>query len=63
MKVELKGSELLITIPVDKDPQPSASGKTLLVASTRGNQKTDVKYKGKTLVVAVNAYVKNGEEK
>ena len=40
-----------------KTPTPSASGKTLVVASTRGNQKTAVQIDGKDLYLGVNAYV------
>ena len=36
---------------------PSASGKTLVVASTRGNQKTGVQIDERDLYVGVNAYV------
>jgi len=35
----------------------SPSGKTLVVASTRGNQKTAVQIDGKDLYLGVNAYV------
>ena len=47
---------LVIRIPI-KTPTPSASGKTLVVASTRGNQKTGVQIDGKDLYLGVNAYV------
>ena len=47
---------LVIRIPIKK-PTPSASGKTLVVASTRGNQKTGVQIDGKDLYVGANAYV------
>ena len=46
----------LIRIPITT-PSPSASGKTLVVASTRGNQKTAVQIDGKDLYLGVNAYV------
>lgn len=36
MTVEIKGNKLCIEIDLEK-PTPSASGKTLVVASTRGN--------------------------
>lgn len=58
MKVELKDDNLVITIPVDKNPQPSASGKTLVVATSRGNQVTGVLVDGKPLTVGFNAYIK-----
>jgi hypothetical protein len=38
-------------------PQPSASGKTLVVASTRGNFKSDCKINGKNVTIGVNAYI------
>ena len=48
-----------LTIEMDLEtPRPSASGKTLVVASSRGNQATDAQIDGKTVTVGVNAYVK-----
>jgi hypothetical protein len=50
-----------LTLVLDlQEPTPSASGKTLVVASTHGNQPTDVKVDGKPLIVGVNAYIRNG---
>jgi hypothetical protein len=51
-----EGETLVIRIRI-KTPTPSASGKTLVVASTRGNQKTAVQIEGKDLYLGVNAYV------
>jgi hypothetical protein len=51
-----EGDMLVIRIPI-KPATPSASGKTLVVASTRGNQKTDLQIDGKDLYLGVNAYV------
>ena len=34
---EVKGRTLIITIDLDAKASPSASGKTMVVASTRGN--------------------------
>lgn len=58
MKVEVVGNNLVITIPIAQDPQPSASGKTLIVATSGGNKETDVLVQGKKVVVGLNAYVK-----
>jgi hypothetical protein len=58
MKVEIINNELVITLPLTT-PVPSASGKTLLVATTHGNLKTDLQIEGKPLTVAVNAYIPN----
>jgi len=57
MKAEVKGNKLFIEIDLEK-PTPSSSGKTLVVASTRGNVVTDAQVEGKPLVVGLNAYIK-----
>lgn len=56
LSVTRDGDMLVIRIPISK-PTPSASGKTLVVASTRGNQKTSMQIDGKDLYLGVNAYV------
>lgn len=56
LTVNREGDVLVIRIPI-KTPTPSASGKALVVASTRGNQKTTVQIDGKDLYLGVNAYV------
>ena len=58
MEVELKNKKLIITIPVNDKPTPSASGKTLVVASSHGNQKTTAMIDGKPVIVGVNAYIR-----
>jgi hypothetical protein len=57
MKVEIKGNELIITVEMQK-PTPSASGKTLVVASSHGNQATTAMIDGKPVIVGLNAYIK-----
>jgi hypothetical protein len=48
-----------LTIVADLEPaRPSASGKTLVVASTHGNQVTTATVDGKPLVVGLNAYIR-----
>jgi len=56
MDVKIEGNELVIRIPLQR-PQPSASGKTLVVASTRGNMKTDAMIDGKPITIGLNAYI------
>ncbi len=46
----------MIRIPI-KDAHAQRERKTLLVASTRGNQKTGVQIEGKDLYLGLNAYV------
>jgi hypothetical protein len=56
MKVEIKNNTLFIEIPL-QSPAPSASGKTLVVASTRGNTTTSAKVNGKEVIIGLNAYI------
>lgn len=49
---------LILKLPMAKKPQPSSSGKTLIVATTSGNVTTTVKVDGKPVIVGVNAYIK-----
>ena len=56
LTVTREGDTLVIRLSI-KAPTPSASGKTLVVASTRGNQKTSLQIEGKDLYLGVNAYV------
>jgi len=58
MKAEIKDGNLVLTLPINPTPAPSASGKTLVVASSHGNLTTSVLIDGKPVVVGVNAYIK-----
>lgn len=51
------GGHLYIRLPLS-DGVPSASGKTLVVASTRGNVETSLVVGGKPVVIGVNAYIR-----
>lgn len=57
MTVEIKGNKLCIEIDLEK-PTPSSSGKTLVVASTRGNTVTTAEVDGKPITIGLNAYIK-----
>lgn len=57
MKVEIKDNKLCIEIDLET-PTPSSSGKTLVVASTRGNAVTDIEIDGKPVTIGLNAYIK-----
>ena len=56
MLVEKKGNQLVISIDLQK-PEMSKSGKTLVVASTRGCVQTDLKIEGKPVTIGLNAYI------
>ncbi len=57
MKAEIKNGKLVIEIEVYAQPMPSASGKTLVVASSRGNQTTTATVNGKPIIIGLNAYI------
>jgi hypothetical protein len=57
-KIDEEAKTLTLVLDM-QEPTPSASGKTLVVATTHGNQPTDVMVNGKPLIVGVNAYIRN----
>lgn len=57
MNAKVVDGNLVLTIPMQK-PTPSSSGKTLVVASTRGNMKSEVVVDGKPVIIGLNAYIK-----
>ena len=57
IQVEIKGKQLIITADLET-PTPSASGKTLVVCSSRGNMATAAKVDGKPVIVGLNAYIR-----
>jgi len=56
IETKIEGNKLIITCDLE-EPTPSASGKTLVVASTRGNMKTTCMVDGKPLTIGMNAYI------
>ena len=57
MTATIENGELVIRLPL-QSPAPSASGKTLVVASSHGNQPTAAMVDGKPVVIGVNAYIR-----
>ena len=57
MTVEIKNNKLCIEIDLEK-PTPSASGKTLVVASTRGNTVTTAVVDGKPVTIGYQALIR-----
>lgn len=55
MTTEIKNGNIIITLPIE--PSISASGKSIVVASTKGNKASTVQHEGKTIIIGVNAYV------
>jgi hypothetical protein len=58
MKAWIEENKLVIEIDLEASPRPSASGKTMVVASTHGNVTTDVLVDGKPVTIGLNAYIK-----
>lgn len=56
MIAKIEGKNLVITIPMTK-PTLSPTGKTLSIASSKGNVKTAVMVDGKPLTIGLNAYI------
>lgn len=57
MTATIEAGQLVIRLPL-QTPTRSASGKTLVVASSRGNKLVDAEVDGKKITVGVNAYIK-----
>lgn len=55
MKAKIENNRLYIELEIA--PRPSKSGKTEVIASTQGNQRTELLHQGKQVVIGVNAYV------
>jgi len=56
MQARIEGNKLIIEIEM-QPPTVSASGKTLVVASSRGNKTTEAKVDGKPVTIGLNAYI------
>lgn len=56
MIATIEKNELVVRIPLTA-PRPSASGKTLVVASSGGNKATAAVVDGKPVVIGLNAYI------
>lgn len=55
---EQKGTKLVITVDLEQEQGPSASGKTILIASTEGNQTVGKNKNGQPVVLGLNLYRK-----
>ena len=60
MKVTINEKSGTMTVVLPLTPAPSKSGKSLVIASTRGNQTTTAVFDGKPVTLGVNAYTANG---
>ena len=60
MKVTINEKAGTLTVVLPITPGPSKSGKSLVIASTRGNQTTTAVFDGKPVTLGVDAYTANG---
>lgn len=58
LQAVIEGNELVIRLPLNPTPVLSATGKTLVVASSHGNQETTAQVNGQPVIVGVNAYIR-----
>jgi hypothetical protein len=58
MEVKIEGNKLHIVVEMIDPPELSTSGKSRLVASTRGNVVTNLKVKDQLVTIGLNAYIK-----
>ena len=56
MNAKVIDGELVISVPMEA-PTPSASGKTLIVASSHGIRSSTIKVDGKGVCVVANAFI------
>ncbi len=59
MQVTEKDNNIVITIPRNKKPTPSSTGKTFIVASSHGFVPTSLQIDGAPVSAMVNLTVKN----
>jgi hypothetical protein len=62
LKSKLKDNVLCFQLPL-QEPKVSASGKTVVVATTRGQVNTGIDYKGSDIILIANAYVANNKRR
>lgn len=56
MTAEIKNNQLILTLDLE-EPHESTSGKTLIVASSKGIVRTSATVHGETVHVGVNAFI------
>lgn len=56
--VDQKAKTVTIVLPL-QEPTESKSGKSLTIATTHGNMRSNARFKGKTVTIGANAYIPN----
>ena len=55
---EIVDGYLVVKVPINKPLMNSATGKTLVVASSRGNHPTTLTVEGQPVIIGLNAYIR-----
>jgi len=58
IETKLTGKKLTITVDINSTPTLSSTGKSLVVASSHGNQATAIMVQGKPVMIGLNAFIK-----
>lgn len=61
ISIDEKAKKVTIVMPLIK-ARASKSGKTMVIATTSGNARTDAKFNGKEVIVGINMYYKPDDE-
>jgi hypothetical protein len=57
MKAEMKGKDLVITIPLLKKPKPSSTSKTLIVCTSGGVKALPIEVDGQPIHMNLNGFI------
>ena len=60
LTARIEGNDLVIRLPLNPTPVLSATGKTLVIASSHGNRPTRADVQGQPVIVGVTAYILRG---
>ena len=60
LEAKIDKDRLIVTLPINAYTSPS--GKTIVIASSHGNLQTGLEYKGKDVVIGLNAYIRNDKK-
>jgi len=61
MKAKLQKGKLVVELSLE-DAKPSASGKSMVIASSHGVRRTAVRIDGKSVCIVVSAFVRSDNE-
>jgi hypothetical protein len=56
-KATIEGNEVVIRLPILEKPFPSATGKTIVIATSSGNRATKLKHKGREVTYQATVWV------